>query len=246
LETGNTELDDTYAREHPPVQPGRYVMLAVSDTGVGMTADTQAHIFEPFFTTKEVGKGTGLGLSTVYGIVKQSGGYIWVYSEPDRGTTFKIYFPRVDQPAEEVQAERRPAGMQRGTETILLVEDNEQVRQLTSEVLADSGYEVLLAASPAEALALCRGNHPDIQLLVTDVILPGMNGPQLAAQVKQISPRTRVLYVSGYTSNAIVHYGVLDPGLWFLAKPFSLSELVAKVRQVLDAESSEPEPGTVQ
>ncbi len=246
LETANAELDDAYAREHPPVRPGRYVMLAVSDTGVGMTADTQAHIFEPFFTTKEVGKGTGLGLSTVYGIVKQSGGYIWVYSEPDRGTTFKIYFPRVDQPAEEVRAERQQPSMQRGTETILLVEDNEQVRQLTSEVLVDSGYQVLLAASPEQALALCRANHPDIQLLVTDVILPGMNGPQLAAQVKQISPRTRVLYVSGYTSNAIVHYGVLDPGLWFLAKPFSLSELVAKVRQVLDADSAEPGPGIIQ
>ncbi len=246
LETANTELDDAYAREHPPTQPGRYVMLAVSDTGIGMTADTQAHIFEPFFTTKEVGKGTGLGLSTVYGIVKQSGGYIWVYSEPDRGTTFKIYFPRVDQPAEEVRAERRPAGMRRGTETILLVEDNEQVRQLTCEVLADSGYNVLPAANPEAGLAHCRANHVDIHLLVTDVILPGMNGPQLAAQVKQISPRTRVLYVSGYTSNAIVHYGVLDAGLWFLAKPFSLSELVAKVRQVLDAESAEPEPGTIQ
>ncbi|MGZ4733364.1 MAG: PAS domain S-box protein [Terriglobales bacterium] len=246
LETANAELDDAYTREYPAVQPGRYVMLAVSDTGIGMSADTQAHIFEPFFTTKEVGKGTGLGLSTVYGIVKMSGGYIWVYSEPDRGTTFKIYFPRVDQPAEEVRAETRPAGVQRGSETILLVEDNEQVRQLTSEVLADSGYKVLLAASPEEALALCRAHHPDIQLLVTDVILPGMNGPQLAAQVKQISSRTRVLYVSGYTSNAIVHYGVLDPGLWFLAKPFSLSELVAKVRQVLDSESPEPGPGTIQ
>ncbi|MGZ3489258.1 MAG: PAS domain S-box protein [Isosphaeraceae bacterium] len=246
LETANAELDDAYTREYPAVQPGRYVMLAVSDTGIGMSADTQAHIFEPFFTTKEVGKGTGLGLSTVYGIVKMSAGYIWVYSEPDRGTTFKIYFPRVDQPAEEVRAETRPAGVQRGSETILLVEDNEQVRQLTSEVLADSGYKMLLAASPEEALALCRAHHPDIQLLVTDVILPGMNGPQLAAQVKQISSRTRVLYVSGYTSNAIVHYGVLDPGLWFLAKPFSLSELVAKVRQVLDAESAEPGPGTVQ
>ncbi|MGO9405264.1 MAG: PAS domain S-box protein [Terriglobales bacterium] len=246
LETANAELDEAYAREHPPTRAGRYVMLAVSDTGIGMTADTQAHIFEPFFTTKEVGKGTGLGLSTAYGIVKMSGGYIWVYSEPDRGTTFKIYFPLVDQPAEEIQAERRPAGMQRGTETLLLVEDNEQVRELTSEVLADSGYQVLLAASPEEALALCRGNHPDIHLLVTDVILPGMNGPQLAEKIKQISPRTRVLYVSGYTSNAIVHYGVLDAGLWFLAKPFSLSELVAKVRQVLDSESPEPERGTIQ
>ncbi len=239
LETGNMELDDVYAREHPPLQPGRYVMLAVSDTGIGMDADTQAHIFEPFFTTKEVGKGTGLGLSTVYGIVQQSGGCIWVYSEPDRGTTFKIYFPRVDRPVERVRAEKRPASMQRGTETILLVEDNEQVRQLTSSVLADCGYKVLPAAGPEEGLALCRAHHPDIQLLVTDVILPGMNGPQLAEQVKRISRRTRVLYVSGYTSDAIVHYGVLDPGLWFLAKPFSVSELVAKVREVLDAESPE-------
>jgi two-component system cell cycle sensor histidine kinase/response regulator CckA len=241
LETKNSELDDAYAREHPPLQPGRYVMLAVSDTGIGMDADTQAHIFEPFFTTKEVGKGTGLGLSTVYGIVKQSEGYIWVYSEPQRGTTFEIYFPRVDQPVDRVRAGRRPAGMQRGTETILLVEDNEQVRQLTSSVLADCGYKVLPAAGPEEGLALCRAHHPDIQLLVTDVILPGMKGPQLAEQVRQISPRTRVLYVSGYTSDAVVHYGVLDPGLWFLAKPFSVSELVAKVREVLDAESPEAE-----
>src|SRR5208282_213216 len=246
LETGNTELDDAYAREHPPLQPGRYVMLAVSDTGIGMDADTQARIFEPFFTTKEVGKGTGLGLSTVYGIVKQSGGYIWVYSELDRGTTFKIYFPRIEQPLEDVRAERRPAGIQRGTETILLVEDNEQVRELTSEVLADSGYKVLPAADPEEGLALCRAHQPEIQLLVTDVILPGMNGPQLAQQVKLISPRTRVLYVSGYTSNAIVHYGVLDAGLWFLAKPFSLSDLVAKVREVLDAESSAPQAETME
>ncbi len=239
LETNNTELDDAYAREHPPVQAGRYVMLAVSDTGIGMDADTQAHIFEPFFTTKEVGKGTGLGLSTVYGIVKQSGGYIWVYSEPQRGTTFKIYFPRLDQPVDGVRAEKREAGKLRGTETILLVEDNEQVRQLTSTVLADNGYNVLSAASPEEGLALCRAHQPEIQLLVTDVILPRMKGPQLAEQVKRISPSTRVLYVSGYTSDAIVHYGVLDAGLWFLGKPFSVSELVAKVREVLDAESPE-------
>ena len=239
LETDNTELDEAYAREHPPLQAGRYVMLAVSDTGIGMDADTQAHIFEPFFTTKEVGKGTGLGLSTVYGIVKQSGGYIWVYSEPERGTTFKIYFPRVDQAVDGARTGKRETGMQRGTETILLVEDNEQVRQLTSSVLADCGYKVLPAASPEEGLALCRAHQPQIQLLVTDVILPRMKGPQLAEQVKQISPRTRVLYVSGYTSNAIVHYGVLDAGLWFLGKPFSVSELVAKVREVLDAESPE-------
>ena len=239
LETENAELDEAYAREHPPLQPGRYVMLAVSDTGVGMTADTQAHIFEPFFTTKEVGKGTGLGLSTVYGIVKQSGGYIWVYSEPDQGSTFKIYFPRMDQPVEAVGAEKRPAGIQRGTETILLAEDEEQLRQLIATVLEQCGYKVLSAAGTAEGLALCRSNHNEIRLLVTDVILPGMNGRQLAEQVQKISPRTRVLYISGYTSNAIVHYGVLDAGLWFLPKPFSLSALVAKVREVLDAETPE-------
>ena len=234
LETENMELDESYAREHESLKPGRYVMLAVSDTGTGMSPETQAHIFEPFFTTKEVGKGTGLGLSMVYGIVKQSGGYIWVYSEPNRGTTFKIYLPRVDQPAEAVGVEKRPAGVQRGTETILLVEDDAQLRALTSSVLAHCGYKVLSAAGTEEGLALCRENHRDIHLLVTDVIMPGMNGRQLAEQVKQISPRTKVLYVSGYTSNAIVHYGVLDPGLSFLPKPFSLAALVAKVREVLD------------
>jgi two-component system, cell cycle sensor histidine kinase and response regulator CckA len=241
LETENMELDDSYAREHEPLQPGRYVMLAVSDTGTGMSPDTQAHIFEPFFTTKEVGKGTGLGLSMVYGIVKQSGGYIWVYSEPGRGTTFKIYLPRVAQAAEAVGIERRLAGVQRGTETILLVEDDDQLRQLTSSVLAHCGYKVLTAAGTEEGLALCRENHRDIRLLVTDVIMPGMNGRQLAEQVKLISPSTRVLYVSGYTSNAIVHYGVLDPGLWFLPKPFSLSALIAKVREVLDARPDAPQ-----
>ena len=234
LETENMGLDESYAREHEPLQPGRYVMLAVSDTGTGMSPDTQAHIFEPFFTTKEVGKGTGLGLSMVYGIVKQSGGYIWVYSEPGRGTSFKIYFPRVEQLAEAVALEKRPAGAQRGTETILLVEDDAQLRALTSSVLAHCGYKVLSAAGTEEGLVLCRKNHRDIHLLVTDVIMPGMNGRQLAEQVKQISPSAKVLYVSGYTSNAIVHYGVLDPGLRFLPKPFSLAALVAKVREVLD------------
>jgi two-component system cell cycle sensor histidine kinase/response regulator CckA len=234
LETENMELDASYASEHEPLQPGRYVMLAVSDTGTSMSPDTQAHIFEPFFTTKEVGKGTGLGLSMVYGIVKQSGGYIWVYSEPGRGTSFKIYLPRVDQLAEAIALEKRPASVRRGTETILLVEDDAQLRALTSSVLIHCGYKVLSAAGTEEGLALCRENHRDIHLLVTDVIMPGMNGRQLAEQVKQISPSTKILYVSGYTSNAIVHYGVLDPGLRFLPKPFSLAALVAKVREVLD------------
>jgi len=243
LETTNAVLDETYARDHQPVVPGRYVMLAVSDTGHGMSPETLTRIFEPFYTTKEVGKGTGLGLSMVYGIVKQSGGYVWVYSEPDQGTTFKIYFPRVDQPAEESGAEKSPAKVMRGTETILLVEDDPQLRQLSSSVLAHCGYNVLVASSPEEGLALCKSNHHDIGLLVTDVVMPRMNGRQLAEQILKVCPKLRVLYISGYTDNAIVHYGVLDPGLWFLAKPFTLSALVAKVREVLDSPSSSATPG---
>ncbi len=242
LETSNAQLDESYARRHQPAEPGRYVMLAVSDTGHGMTAETQARIFEPFYTTKEVGKGTGLGLSMVYGIVKQSGGYIWVYSEPDRGTTLKIYLPRIDQEVESTGAEHRPRAVQRGTETILLVEDDAQLRQLSSSVLAHCGYKMLVAATPEEGLAISKENHRDIRLLITDVVMPRMNGRQLAEQVVQISPNVRVLYISGYTSNAIVHYGVLDPGLWFLPKPFSLSSLVAKVREVLDSPTPQAKP----
>jgi DNA-binding response OmpR family regulator len=171
----------------------------------------------------------------VYGIVKQSGGYIWVYSEPDRGTTFKIYLPRIDQRAEELEGEKRPANVQRGTETILLVEDDPQLRQLTSSVLSHCGYKVLVAGGADEGVSLCKANQREIRLLLTDVVMPGMNGRQLANQVLKISPQIRVLYISGYTSNAIVHYGVLDEGLWFLPKPFSLAALIAKVREVLDA-----------
>ena len=240
LETTNEQLDESYAHRHQPAEPGRYVMLAVSDTGHGMSPETQARIFEPFYTTKEVGKGTGLGLSMVYGIVKQSGGYIWVYSEPDRGTTFKIYLPRVDQPAEATGTENRPQSVQRGTETILLVEDDPQLRQLSSSVLAHCGYKVLVAGGPEEGLDICKTNHRDIRLLITDVVMPRMNGRQLAEQIAQVSPNVKVLYISGYTSNAIVHYGVLDAGLWFLPKPFTLSGLVAKVREVLDSGASVP------
>jgi two-component system cell cycle sensor histidine kinase/response regulator CckA len=235
LETANALLDEAYAQRHRPTEPGRYVMLSVTDTGHGMSAETQARIFEPFYTTKEVGKGTGLGLSMVYGIIKQSGGNIWVYSEPDRGTSFKIYLPRVDQPAETTGAENRAKTVQRGTETILLVEDDPQLRQLSSSVLSHCGYKVLTASAPEEGVAICKENHRDIRLLVTDVVMPRMNGRQLAEQIQQISPNVKVLYISGYTSNAIVHYGVLDSGLWFLPKPFTLSALVAKVREVLDA-----------
>ena len=235
LETANAQLDATYASEHQPIAPGRYVMLAVSDTGEGMSPEVQARIFEPFFTTKEVGKGTGLGLSTVYGIVKQSGGFIWVYSEPSRGTTFKIYFPCVDQAAEILGEDKRPSGALRGTETVLLVEDDSQLRQLSSSVLAHCGYRMLVANGPEEGLAIARTNNKDIRLLITDVVMPGMNGRQLAEQILRVAPNMKVLYISGYTNNAIVHYGVLDKGLWFLPKPFTLSALVSKVREVLDA-----------
>ncbi|MGA2346035.1 MAG: PAS domain S-box protein, partial [Candidatus Sulfotelmatobacter sp.] len=242
LETSNELLDESYAQRHQPTVPGRYVMLAVTDIGHGMSPETQARIFEPFYTTKEVGKGTGLGLSMVYGIVKQSGGYIWVYSEPDRGTTFKIYLPRVDRPAETGGSENRSRSVQRGTETILLVEDDPQLRQLSSSVLAHCGYKVLTASGPEEGLAICKENHRDIRLLVTDVVMPRMNGRQLAEQILQVSPDVKVLYISGYTSNAIVHYGVLDAGLWFLPKPFTLSSLVAKVREVLDSKNIQAPP----
>jgi len=235
LETSNVVLDSTYATSHQPVEPGPYVMLAVSDTGSGMSEETLTRIFEPFYTTKEVGKGTGLGLSMVYGIVKQSGGYVWVYSEPSQGTTFKIYLPRVDQPADQNVAQSSPMNVMRGTETILLVEDDPQLRQLSSSVLAHCGYKVLTASTPEEGLAVSTSNHNQIRLLVTDVIMPRMNGRQLAERIGKICPGIRTLYISGYTDNAIVHYGVLDPGLWFLPKPFTLSALVAKVREVLDS-----------
>jgi two-component system cell cycle sensor histidine kinase/response regulator CckA len=238
LETANAQLDASYAEGHQPVKPGSYVMLAVSDTGMGMSLEVQERVFEPFFTTKEVGKGTGLGLSMVYGIVKQSGGYIWVYSEPEHGTTFKIYFPRVDETAEVAGAERRLGSIQRGTETILLVEDDPQLRQLSTSVLTHCGYKVLVASTPEEGLEVCKSNHHHIRLLITDIVMPRMNGRQLADRILQISPEVRVLYISGYTNNAIVHYGVLDPGLWFLPKPFTLSALVSKVREVLDSTAS--------
>jgi two-component system, cell cycle sensor histidine kinase and response regulator CckA len=239
LETSNAQLDNSYAREHQPVEPGRYVMLAVSDTGHGMTPETQARIFEPFYTTKDVGKGTGLGLSMVYGIIKQSGGYIWVYSELNRGTTLKIYLPRIDQPSETSETEERPKSVRRGTETILLVEDDSQLRQLSSSVLAHCGYKVLVASSAEEGIETFKANYRDIRLLITDVVMPRMNGRQLAERITQISDEVRVLYISGYTNNAIVHYGVLDSGLWFLPKPYTLSGLVAKVREVLDSKTKE-------
>jgi PAS domain S-box-containing protein len=234
LETTNVELDAEYARDHDGVEPGRYVMLAVSDTGAGMDAQTLALIFEPFFTTKELGRGTGLGLSTVYGIVKQSGGHIWVYSEPGRGTTFKIYLARVDEAAEHLPKLKVSAAVVRGTETILLVEDNEQVRELTHSVLAGSGYSVLVAENGPTVEKICAQHKEEIDLLLTDVVMPGVSGREVAKQVTARWPGVKVLFMSGYTENSIIHHGVLDDGTFFLAKPFTPSALTNKVREVLD------------
>jgi two-component system cell cycle sensor histidine kinase/response regulator CckA len=209
-------------------------MLAVSDTGVGMDAETQARIFEPFFTTKELGKGTGLGLSTVFGIVKQSGGCIWVYSEPGRGTTFKVYLPRVEE-GMHAAAPDAQAPPPRGSETILLVEDEEMLRGLIEESLATCGYNVLVAKHGAEALGIARQQEGTIHLLLTDTVMPGMGGRELAMQLTGARQRLKVLYMSGYTNDAVVRHGVLAAEVAFLQKPFSPDALARKVRDVLDA-----------
>jgi len=240
IETINVNLDEAYARTHAPVQPGDYVMLAISDTGTGMDADTLNHIFEPFYTTKGV-KGTGLGLSTVYGIVKQSGGYIWVNSEPGKGTTFKVYLPRVNAMGEVMTVQPAIVALEgaRGRETVLLVEDEETVRELTRQYLLTQGYEVLEAAGPAAALKISSVHPGPIHLLLTDVIMPGMNGPELALRIGSERPEVKILYMSGYTENAIGHNGTLDPGIILLQKPFTLQILTAKVREVLDAPAAQ-------
>ncbi|HEV8382971.1 MAG TPA: response regulator [Gemmatimonadales bacterium] len=233
IETRNAELDDAYVREHVPVQPGRYVRLAVSDTGTGMSAETMSHVFEPFFTTKEVGKGTGLGLATVYGIVKQSGGYVWCYSERGEGTTFKVYLPRVDAPVDQFPA-RAALPRTLGSETILLVEDEAALRLLTRRVLEKHGYTVLEAGTRDAALALAREHAGPIHLLLADVVLPGASGPTLAGELLSRRADLKVLFMSGYTEDAIVHRGVLAPNTAFINKPFSGDNLAAKVREVLD------------
>jgi PAS domain S-box-containing protein len=235
IETANVELDSTYARLHTSVNPGPYVMLAVSDTGTGMDAPTQAHIFEPFFTTKDKGKGTGLGLATVYGIVKQSGGNIWVYSEPGRGATFKIYLPRVQQPAREAGAGRAAAGSAQGHETILLVEDEPALRGMVRSVLESKGYKVLEARHGEDALIVSEQHRGAINLLLTDVVMPGMSGRELAEHLVHAHREMRVLYMSGYTDDAIVHHGVLGSDMAFLQKPFTPDGVARKVREVLDA-----------
>jgi len=238
FETDNVTFDGEYARHHVSTIPGDYVLMSVSDTGTGMNADTQAHIFEPFFTTKEAGQGTGLGLATVYGIVKQSGGNIWVYSEEGVGTTFKVYFPRVIEKSEAEAAKNTPEESPGGTETILLVEDEEMVRMLARRILEECGYTVLEAGNGAQALALCDKHEGHIDMLMTDVVMPHMGGREVAERMAQMYPEMRILFTSGYTDDAVVRHGVIETGMNFIQKPFTLDALARKIREVLDAPPS--------
>lgn len=241
IETANRELDEHYCRRHMSVKPGSYVMLSVSDTGAGMAPDVQEHIFEPFFTTK-TGKGTGLGLSTVYGIVKQSAGEIWVYSEPSLGSSFKIYLPRVQAAAERAETAVQPPTPASGRETILLVEDEETVRMLVREILQSNGYSVLEAKNGAEGLALAGRYNGKIDLLLTDVVMPQMSGRELAEKLCPLRPGTRILFMSGYTDDAVVANGSVAPGSAFIQKPFSPDALARKLRMLLDRQRQK-QPG---
>jgi signal transduction histidine kinase len=230
---GNADLDESFVREHPGARPGPHVRLSVEDTGVGMSEETREHLFEPFFTTKEVGRGTGLGLATVYGIVKQSGGYIGVRSGLGQGSTFEIYLPRVEGAAHPLRSQR-PLVSSRGSETVLLVEDEEAVRNLVSEILQAAGYLVLAATSGAEALKRSREHQGPIHLLMTDVVMPRMSGPQLAKEIVALRPDVRILYTSGYPDDALGPLGGLPPGTAFVPKPLSPDDLADRVREVLD------------
>jgi two-component system cell cycle sensor histidine kinase/response regulator CckA len=234
IETANVELDASFGSTHGPVEPGPYVMLAVADTGTGMTEDTRRRLFEPFFTTKARGKGTGLGLSTVFGIVKQNGGFLYVYSEPGQGAIFKIYFPRLAAGTSTVLP-IPSAAPRSGSETVLLVEDEHAVRLLVRAILESAGYRVLEAANPPDAAASFGDRIGEVDLLVTDVIMPGGTGPALFAQLRSTSPRLRVLYISGYTDDATFRTGRLEPGVAFLQKPFAADVLLRKLREVLDS-----------
>lgn len=236
IETRNVNLDEQYARQHVSVRPGPYVMLSVSDTGIGMDAETQKQIFEPFFTTKEVGKGTGLGLSTVYGIVKQSNGNVWVYSELGKGTAFKIYLPQFEEP-NSVSLEPQPAAsFSWGSETILIVEDEDMVRSLSREVLESCGYTVIVASNGVEALTVCEQHKDQIHLLITDIVMPQMGGRELAEKLSVAYPKVRVLFTSGYTDDAIVRHGIIEDDANFIQKPFNLDDLARKVRELLDTD----------
>jgi CheY-like chemotaxis protein len=239
IETGNAELDESYTSAHLAVRPGHYVILAVTDSGMGMDAATQARIFEPFFTTKEAGKGTGLGLATVFGIVKQSEGNVWVYSEPQRGTTFKIYLPRADEVVEEQPAREAETGAG-GSETILLVEDSDSLRELGREILEEHGYKVIEASSGAAALEALARHAGSLDLILTDLVMSGMSGRELADQVTRLRPGTKVIFMSGYTDDALGHHGVLEAGSAFVEKPFTIDGLLRKVRDVLDSARATP------
>lgn len=235
IETANATLDPEYATQHVSVIPGDYVMLAVTDTGCGMDEQTKARIFEPFFTTKPAGRGTGLGLSTVYGIVKQSGGNIWLYTEPGRGTTFKIYLPAIQALPEDIGKAAPVEVARHGSGTVLVVEDDEQLRRLTHRALATQGYTVLEADRGSTALDIARRHKGAIDLLLTDVIMPDTNGRKLAETLRPARPGLRVLYMSGYPDGAIANHGMLEPGVAYLAKPFTTEAVVRKVREVLEA-----------
>jgi len=234
IETANVEIDESYARQHLSTKPGPYVMLTVSDTGIGMDKETQSRIFEPFFSTKEAGKGTGLGLSTVFGIVEQSDGAISVYSEPGHGTTFKIHFPRCTEAPVHIQPEKTMS-LRGGSETILLVEDAGPLRELTRRLLEDCGYTVLDSGDPSEAIRIAEQHKGPLPLMITDVVMPGLSGPVLAERLAAVRPETRVLYTSGYADEAVVQHSVLGPECAFLEKPFTRDTLVRKVRELLDS-----------
>ena len=234
IETANVDLDEGYCALHPYVNPGRFVMLSVSDTGKGMSEEVKGHIFEPFFTTKEIGSGTGLGLATTYGAVHQAGGSIEVYSEVGIGTTIRIYLPRVEEEVADPVKGDPPRDLPGGTETVLLVEDEEMVRDLGVQILERLGYRVLQGANGTEALAVAQKYDDRIDLLVTDVVMPGMNGSDLATQLVLHHPEMKVLFTSGYTEDVISHHGVLAEGVSFIGKPYTLLALARKVREVLD------------
>jgi len=228
IETANIELDEDYVHAHPDAQPGPHVMLAISDTGHGMDSATTTRIFDPYFSTKGA-SGTGLGLATVYGIVKQSGGNIWVYSEPGRGTTFKVYTPAAPGVTPAVTTEDPSSPELRGSETILVVEDEQSVRELIVQLLGDAGYRVIDAADGTNAIRLCREHDGEVHLLLTDVVLPKMSGPQVAEAIAELRPATKVVYMSGYTDNAVVHRGMADETIIFLDKPIKPQVLVETV-----------------
>jgi CheY-like chemotaxis protein len=238
LETANVSLDEEYVRGFPDLRPGEYVMLAISDTGAGISKEVKARLFEPFFTTKGVGKGTGLGLATCHGIIKQSGGHIAVYSESGRGATFKIYLPQVEQPTKALAPRREMAELPRGTEAILVVEDDPALREMSAALLKRLGYTVLAAANGVEALSLTHQKGTGhIDLLFTDVVMPQMSGKELSDRIHSLHPDMKVVFASAYTENAIVHQGVLDDGVVLLQKPFTPSALALKLREVLDERS---------